>query len=94
MKAAIKLANSSPFGLGGSVFTNDIERGKKVANQIDTGMIFINHPAWTKEDLPFGGTKCSGYGLELSALGLQEFVNKKRRHVVDYQIHFKKMISQ
>jgi succinate-semialdehyde dehydrogenase/glutarate-semialdehyde dehydrogenase len=75
--AAIKLANDSPFGLGGSVFTNDIERGKKVADQIDTGMVFINHPTWTKEDLPFGGTKRSGYGRELSELGIQEFVNKK-----------------
>lgn len=45
--AAIELANDSPFGLGGSVFTNDIERGKKVADQIDTGMVFINHPTWT-----------------------------------------------
>ena len=54
--AAIKLANDSPFGLGGSVFTNNIERGKKAADQIDTGMVFINHPTWTKEELPFGGT--------------------------------------
>ena len=75
--AAIELANDSPYGLGGSVFTNDIERGKKVADQIDSGMVFINHPTWTKEDLPFGGTKRSGYGRELAELGIQEFVNKK-----------------
>jgi len=75
--AAIKLANDSPYGLGGSVFTNDIERGKKVADQIDTGMVFINHPTGTKENLPFGGIKRSGYGRELSELGIQEFVNKK-----------------
>jgi succinate-semialdehyde dehydrogenase / glutarate-semialdehyde dehydrogenase len=74
---AIDLANDSPFGLGGSVFTQDIERGKRVADQIDTGMVFINHPTWTQADLPFGGTKGSGYGRELSELGMDEFVNKK-----------------
>ncbi|MEO5909913.1 MAG: NAD-dependent succinate-semialdehyde dehydrogenase [Pelobium sp.] len=74
---AIKLANDSSFGLGGSVFTNDIERGKRVADQIDTGMVFINHPTWTAPELPFGGTKHSGYGRELSSLGIDEFVNKK-----------------
>jgi len=76
-QAAIDLANDSPFGLGGSVFTQDIERGKRVAGQIDTGMVFINHPTWTQADLPFGGTKRSGYGRELSELGIDEFVNKK-----------------
>jgi len=74
---AIALANDSPFGLGGSVFTRDVERGKRIANQIDTGMVFINHPTWTQADLPFGGTKGSGYGREMSELGLNEFVNKK-----------------
>jgi succinate-semialdehyde dehydrogenase / glutarate-semialdehyde dehydrogenase len=74
---AIDLANDSPFGLGGSVFTQDIERGKRVADQIDTGMVFINHPTWTQADLPFGGIKGSGYGRELSELGMDEFVNKK-----------------
>lgn len=74
---AIELANDSPFGLGGSIFTQDIERGKRIADQIDTGMVFINHPTWTQADLPFGGTKGSGYGRELSELGISEFVNKK-----------------
>jgi len=76
-QAAIDLANDSPFGLGGSIFTSDIEKGKRLAEQIDTGMVFINHPTWTQADLPFGGTKRSGYGRELSSLGIQEFVNKK-----------------
>ncbi len=76
-QAAIDLANDSPFGLGGSVFTQDIERGKRVADEIDSGMVFINHPTWTQADLPFGGTKGSGYGRELSELGIEEFVNKK-----------------
>lgn len=76
-EAAIALANDSDFGLGGSVFTGDEERGKRVASRIDTGMVFINHPTWTAADLPFGGIKTSGYGRELSGLGIQEFVNKK-----------------
>jgi succinate-semialdehyde dehydrogenase/glutarate-semialdehyde dehydrogenase len=74
---AVALANDSDYGLGGSVFTQDIERGKRVAGRIDTGMVFINHPTWTAADLPFGGIKNSGYGRELSSLGIQEFVNKK-----------------
>ncbi|EIA07920.1 NAD-dependent succinate-semialdehyde dehydrogenase [Flavobacterium frigoris] len=75
--AAIVLANDSDFGLGGSIFTKDIERGKQIADQIDSGMIFINHPTWTQADLPFGGTKGSGYGRELSEIGIHEFINKK-----------------
>lgn len=74
---AIALANDSEFGLGGSVFTKDAARGKRVAGRIDTGMVFINHPTWTTPDLPFGGIKNSGYGRELSSVGIQEFVNKK-----------------
>jgi succinate-semialdehyde dehydrogenase/glutarate-semialdehyde dehydrogenase len=74
---AVALANDSDFGLGGSVFTKDVARGKRVASRIDTGMMFVNHPTWTKPDLPFGGIKDSGYGRELSSMGIQEFVNKK-----------------
>jgi succinate-semialdehyde dehydrogenase/glutarate-semialdehyde dehydrogenase len=74
---AVALANDSEFGLGGSVFTSDIARGKRVASRIDTGMVFVNHPTWTTPDLPFGGIKNSGYGRELSSMGIQEFVNKK-----------------
>jgi succinate-semialdehyde dehydrogenase / glutarate-semialdehyde dehydrogenase len=76
-KEAIELANDSPYGLGGSVITKDIERGKRVARQIETGMVFINQATWTSPDLPFGGVKNSGYGRELSDLGIGEFVNKK-----------------
>jgi succinate-semialdehyde dehydrogenase/glutarate-semialdehyde dehydrogenase len=74
---AIAIANDSPFGLGGSVYTSDIERGKRVASRIETGMVFINYPDVSAPDLPFGGVKRSGYGKELSTLGLEEFVNKK-----------------
>lgn len=75
--AAIALANNSPFGLGGSVYTTDIEHGKRVASRLETGMVFINYPSISALDLPFGGIKRSGYGKELSSLGIEEFVNKK-----------------
>jgi succinate-semialdehyde dehydrogenase/glutarate-semialdehyde dehydrogenase len=74
---AVALANDSEFGLGGSVFTQNVARGKRVASRVDTGMMFVNHPTWTTPDLPFGGIKNSGYGRELSSVGIQEFVNKK-----------------
>jgi succinate-semialdehyde dehydrogenase/glutarate-semialdehyde dehydrogenase len=74
---AIALANDSDFGLGGSVFTKDIARGKRLASRVDTGMMFINQATWSTPDLPFGGIKNSGYGRELSNMGIQEFVNKK-----------------
>jgi succinate-semialdehyde dehydrogenase/glutarate-semialdehyde dehydrogenase len=74
---AIALANDSDFGLGGSVFTKDIARGKRVASRIDTGMMFINNISWADAELPFGGIKDSGYGRELGDMGIQEFVNKK-----------------
>lgn len=79
-QAAIDLANDSPYGLGGSVITTDIERGKRVASQIETGMVFINRSTWTAPGLPFGGVKNSGYGRELSSLGIEEFINKKLVH--------------
>jgi succinate-semialdehyde dehydrogenase / glutarate-semialdehyde dehydrogenase len=74
---AIALANDSPYGLGCSIFSKDIKRSEQIADQIDTGMVFINHPTWTEADLPFGGTKNSGYGRELAELGIHEFVNRK-----------------
>lgn len=75
--AAIALANDSDFGLGGSVWTKDEARGKRVASQVDTGMMFVNNIDWTDAELPFGGIKYSGYGRELGSMGIQEFVNKK-----------------
>ncbi|MGD0144772.1 MAG: NAD-dependent succinate-semialdehyde dehydrogenase [Rhizomicrobium sp.] len=75
--AAIALANNSDFGLGGSVFTKDIARGKRVASRVDTGMMFINNISWSDAELPFGGIKDSGYGRELGDMGIQQFVNKK-----------------
>ena len=75
--AAVALANNSPFGLGGSVFTANAERGRDVARRLDTGMVSVNSAAVSLPDLPFGGVKNSGYGRELSAAGIHEFINKK-----------------
>ena len=74
---AISIANDTPFGLGGAVFTEDPERGKRVAAQLESGMVWVNHPTLSSAELPFGGVKNSGFGRELSQLGITEFVNKK-----------------
>jgi succinate-semialdehyde dehydrogenase/glutarate-semialdehyde dehydrogenase len=79
---AVAIANDTDYGLGGSVFTSDTEHGKEIAERIESGMVFVNHPTWTRPELPFGGVKNSGYGRELSWLGIQEFVNKKLIDVV------------
>ncbi|KDE20354.1 succinate-semialdehyde dehydrogenase [Acetobacter aceti 1023] len=74
---AIDLANDSPYGLGGSVFSRNITRAEKVAEQIETGMMFINTATAAAPELPFGGIKNSGFGRELSFLGIEEFINRK-----------------
>jgi len=78
---AIMVANATPFGLGGSVFTANLERGRDVARRIESGMVFVNRPVWSAPELPFGGVKNSGYGRELSELGIGEFVNRKQINI-------------
>jgi succinate-semialdehyde dehydrogenase/glutarate-semialdehyde dehydrogenase len=79
---AIALANDSDFGLGGSVWTEDEARGKRVASLVETEMMFVNKIDWLDVELPFGGSMNSGYGRELGNMGRQEFVNKKLMRVV------------
>ncbi len=74
---AVALANATRFGLGGAIFTKDEKRGQELADRLNTGMVFINHPTGSQPDLPFGGTNQSGYGRELSEFGIDEFLNKK-----------------
>ena len=74
---AVVIANDSPFGLGGSIYTPDIDRARRLASQINFGMVFINYPFISSPELPFGGIKRSGYGKELSGDGILEFTNKK-----------------
>jgi succinate-semialdehyde dehydrogenase / glutarate-semialdehyde dehydrogenase len=78
---AVKLANVVDFGLGGAVWSTDEERAVKVAEQLEVGMANVNTPAGEGADLPFGGTKRSGFGRELGPLGIDEFVNKRLFYV-------------
>ncbi|MCR4526935.1 NAD-dependent succinate-semialdehyde dehydrogenase [Kocuria rhizophila] len=77
---AVELANSSPFGLGGSVFGADEAQAAEVAQRVDSGMVFVNEVTGTAPDLPFGGVKRSGVGRELGPFGIEEFANKKLIH--------------
>lgn len=74
---AVRIANDSPYGLGGSVWTKDTERGKAVARQVESGAVYVNKMMASDPAVPFGGVKLSGYGRELSQLGIREFVNQK-----------------
>jgi succinate-semialdehyde dehydrogenase / glutarate-semialdehyde dehydrogenase len=76
-EAAIALANDSRYGLGGAVFADDPARARRVADAVDSGMVWINSPTGSRPELPFGGIKQSGYGRELADLGMQEFANHK-----------------
>jgi succinate-semialdehyde dehydrogenase/glutarate-semialdehyde dehydrogenase len=74
---AVAIANDSPFGLGASVYGTDRERNRRVADQIEAGMVYLNRSGGSQADLPFGGIKRSGMGRELGPLGIEEFMNKK-----------------
>ena len=74
---AVRVANDSVFGLGGSVWTNDIARGEQIARKVESGAMFVNGMTKSDPRLPFGGIKQSGYGRELGSYGIREFVNIK-----------------
>lgn len=76
-EAAIDLANDSPYGLSSSIYTADVDYAQQLADQLETGMVWINSISRSAPDLPFGGTKRSGVGRELAQYGINEFANKK-----------------
>jgi succinate-semialdehyde dehydrogenase/glutarate-semialdehyde dehydrogenase len=79
---AVELANATPFGLGSYVFSDDPEQALRVADALDTGMVYVNGVGLDGAELPFGGVKRSGFGRELGRYGIEEFVNKKLIRVV------------
>ena len=72
---AVTLANASPYGLGGNLWTRDLRRAQAIAARLESGAVFINGMTASDPRLPYGGVKRSGYGRELAAFGIREFVN-------------------
>ncbi|WP_426120469.1 NAD-dependent succinate-semialdehyde dehydrogenase [Kocuria sp. LHG3120] len=80
---ALALANDTPYGLGGAVFSTDPDRARRLAEGLDAGMAAVNAAEAEGAEMPFGGVKRSGYGRELGPLGMDEFVNKRLLYVKD-----------
>jgi succinate-semialdehyde dehydrogenase/glutarate-semialdehyde dehydrogenase/succinyl-CoA reductase len=76
-KAAIKIANDSKFGLGASIWTQNLDKAERLSRMVESGIVTVNNVVLSDPRVPFGGIKNSGFGRELSKYGMLEFVNIK-----------------
>ena len=86
-KDAIKVANNSKYGLGASIWTQDLEKAEKLSRSIESGIVTVNNVVISDPRVPFGGIKNSGFGRELSRYGMLEFVNVKSIRFYDQLVH-------
>ena len=84
---AIKLANDSKFGLGASIWTQDLDKAEKLSRLVESGIVTVNNVVISDSRVPFGGIKNSGFGRELSRYGMLEFVNIKSVRFYDQLVH-------
>jgi succinate-semialdehyde dehydrogenase/glutarate-semialdehyde dehydrogenase/succinyl-CoA reductase len=86
-KEAVKIANDSKFGLGASIWTQNLDKAEALSSTIESGMVTVNNVVISDPRVPFGGVKNSGFGRELSRYGLLEFVNIKSVRFYDELVH-------
>ena len=86
-KDAMKIANDSKYGLGASIWTQDLEKAERLSRAIESGIVTVNNVVVSDPRVPFGGIKNSGFGRELSRYGMLEFVNVKSIRFYDQLIH-------
>ena len=84
---AIKLANDTQYGLGASIWTEDLDKAEKLSRMVQSGIVSVNSVVASDPRVPFGGVKKSGFGRELSRYGMLEFVNIKSVRFYDELVH-------